>query len=84
MSDDIRDNDIDDDLRDYLIAEDAFYEIVNNGRSPMEAFGIVLGMVANQFKRHGWTRQDFIDFLEVLQETDWPDDKKKPHLTVVK
>jgi hypothetical protein len=73
------------DLKDYTIAEKAFKDLIKNGRSPMEAFGIILGMVANQFKRHGWSRQDFIDFLACLQETDWPDDlKKKPKLTLVK
>ncbi len=79
-------NDGDDlDLRDYLVAETAFQELRKNGRSPMESFGIILGMVANQFKKHGWTRQEFIDFLSCLQETDWPDDPpKKPNLTLVK
>jgi len=73
------------DLKDYLIAEKAFNDLIKNDRTPMEAFGIILGMVANQFKRHGWTRQDFVDFLACLQETDWPDDpKKKPNLTLVK
>jgi len=76
---------IDVDLADYLIAENAFHELIKNDRTPMEAFGIILGMVANQFKKHGWTRQDFVDFLAVLQETDWPDDPpKKPNLTLVK
>jgi len=73
------------DLKDYMIAEKAFIDLIANGRSPMEAFGIILGMVANQFKKHGWTRQEFIDFLSCLQETDWPDDPpKKPKLTLVK
>jgi hypothetical protein len=73
------------DFRDYMIAEKAFYDLVKNDHTPMEAFGIILGMVANQFKKHGWTRQDFVDFLSTLQETDWPDDpKNKPKLTLVK
>jgi hypothetical protein len=73
------------DLKDYLIAEKAFNDLIKNDRTPMEAFGIILGMVANQFKRHGWTRQDFVDFLACLQETDWPDDPpKKTKLTLVK
>ena len=52
----------------------------------MEAFGVILGMVANQFKAHGWTRQDFIDFIETMRDTDWPDDppKKRDHLKLIK
>lgn len=88
MNDDIfsdDDKELDVDLADYLIAEDAFHQLIQNDRTPMEAFGIILGMVANQFKKHGWTRQDFVDFLAVLQKTDWPDDPpKKPNLTLVK
>jgi hypothetical protein len=85
MNDDNFTDSDDVDLRDYRIAEKAFSDIRSNDRSPMEAFGIILGMVANQFKKHGWTRQDFVDFLSTLQETDWPDDpKKKTNLTLVK
>ena len=69
----------------YVIALKAFEELIDRDLTPMEAFGVILGMVANQFKKHGWTRQDFIDFLSALQETDWPDDPpKKPNLTLVK
>lgn len=81
--DDFFDGDMD--LKDYVIAETAFHKLIENGRSPMEAFGIILGMVANQFKKYGWSRQDFVDFLSCLQDTDWPDDPpKKPTLTIVK
>lgn len=72
-------------LKDYKVAESCFYGLLKNGRTPMEAFGIILGMVANQFKRHGWGRQDYVDFLGCLQEIDWPDDPpKKPTLTLIK
>jgi hypothetical protein len=85
MNDDNFNNEDDVDLKDYMIAEKAFSDLRNNDRSPMEAFGIILGMVANQFKKHGWTRKDFVDFLGALQDTDWPDDpKKKTNLTLVK
>ena len=72
-------------LKDYKVAESCFYGLLKNGRTPMEAFGIILGMVANQFRRHGWSRQDYVDFLGCLQEIDWPEETpKKPSLTLIK
>lgn len=85
MNDDIFSDDDVELLVNYQIAEEAFKKLIDRGRTPMEAFGVILGMVANEFKRHGWTREDFVEFLSTLQETDWPDDPpKKPKLTLVK
>ena len=86
MNDDTFDKEEAESFKRYLIAETAFKKLLKEGLTPMEAFGVILGMVANQFKIYGWTRQDFIDFLATLQDTDWPDDppKKRDHLKLIK
>lgn len=82
MNDDTYDED-EEYYKDYHVALEAFEEIIANGKTPMEASGVILGMVANQFKRFGWTREDFVEFVETLKDTDWPD-HTKPSLTLVK
>jgi tRNA(His) 5'-end guanylyltransferase len=72
MNDDTFDEEEVETFKRYLIAETAFKKLIKEGLTPMEAFGVILGMVANQ--------------LATLQDTDWPDDppKKRNHLRVVK
>ena len=86
MNDDTFDKEEAESFKRYLIAETAFKKLLKEGLTPMESFGVILGMVANQFKIYGWTRQDFIDFIETMRDTDWPDDppKKRDHLKLIK
>lgn len=69
----------------YTIAEKAYSDILKEGVDPMQGFGIIMGMVAKQFMKYGWKREDFVDFLKCIQETGWPDDEpKKPKLKLIK
>lgn len=60
-------------------------ESIQLGYKPMEVFGIMLGIIAQQYKMYS-TKQEFIDFLTKIQQQAWPDEdppKKKPNLRIV-
>lgn len=65
-----------------------YEDAVGTGVSPMAIFGIMIGIVAQEFKAHS-TRDEFIHFLAELSSVSWPKDtspngnKKKPKLKIV-
>lgn len=67
-----------------------YEEAVGHGVSPMAMFGMMLGVIAQEFKQHA-SRDEFIDFLAEMSAVSWPKEssdttkpvKKKPKLTIV-
>lgn len=64
-----------------------YEEAVGTGVSPMATFGIMIGIVAQEFKAYA-SRDEFIDFLAEMSAVSWPKDtppesKKKPKLKIV-
>lgn len=60
-------------------------EAIQKGFKPMEVFGIMLGIIAQQYQLYS-NKQEFIDFLTQIQQQAWPDEdppKKKPNLRIV-
>lgn len=63
-----------------------YEQAIGTGVSPMAIFGIMLGIIAQEFKTHA-SRDEFIDFLAEMSAVTWPKDtdplKKKPNLKIV-
>lgn len=60
-------------------------ESIKSGFKPMEVFGIMLGIIAQQYQMYA-TKEEFVDFLTRIQQQAWPDEnppKKKPNLRIV-
>lgn len=70
-------------IEDCDIVKDALKKLVDRDHSLVEATGLILGVIALHFKAHGYTQQDFAEFLDTIGSTGWPDDKK-PKLKLVK
>lgn len=78
--------------KDYLIEEiypvlmNVMNEAILNGHTPMEVFGLLLGFIANEFRRYGYHHDDWASFLETMSVVEWPVVTKpsKPNLTLVK
>ena len=73
-------------LNDYSVAQKAFDDLVGRDHTPMEAYGIIMGMVANNFRKFNYKKEDFKEFLECICEIEWPDNEppKGKHLKLVK
>jgi len=60
-------------------------ESIQLGYKPLEVFGIMLGIIAQQYQLYS-NKDEFVDFLTHIQAQAWPDDeppKKKPDLKLV-
>ena len=57
---------------------------MNNGQPPLFMFGVVMIIIAAQFKRFNYKEEDFYSFLDYTK-TIWEDEEKpnKPHLTLI-
>lgn len=66
----------------------ALYEsIINEGGEPMPLFGVMLGIIAQEFRSYS-TKHEFEEFLHYMADASWPPtdtvpEKKKPTLTIV-
>ncbi len=60
-------------------------ESVQLGYKPIEIFGIMLGIIAQQYQMYS-SKEEFQDFLTVIQNQPWPGERKqkgKPDLKLV-
>lgn len=57
---------------------------IAEGASPMAVFGVMLGIIAQEYKKHA-SLEEFREFLLAIAEAEWPDPskKRKPNLTIV-
>lgn len=56
---------------------------LNEGHPPMFMFGVVMILLADQFKRFNYNVEDFYSFLDYTK-TIWEDEKpSKPNLTLI-
>ena len=77
--------------KDYLIEEvypilmGVMNESIKKGHTPMEVFGLLLGFIANEFRRYGYSQEEWVEFLVMMSECKWPETKPtRPTLTLVK
>lgn len=60
-------------------------ESLNLGFKPMDCFGIMLGIIAQQYQLYS-TKEEFIKFLKEIEKQEWPGENpppKKPNLKLV-
>lgn len=69
----------------YPAFKELYDKAIENGFKPMQVFGIMLGIIAQQYQLYS-TKKEFVDFLSTIQEQEWPDEtppRKKPNLKLV-
>ncbi len=60
-------------------------ESIQLGYKPVEVFGIMLGIIAQQYQMYS-NKEEFKDFLTLIQNQPWPSERKekgKPNLKIV-
>lgn len=83
MNDDVFGDDEVKFVEDCEIVKKCIKELNDRDRSLMETTGLILGVIALHMKKYGYTYEDFVDLLESIIESGWPEDPK-PKLKLVK
>lgn len=83
MNDDTFDEEEKKFVEDCDIVKKCIKDLNDRDRSLVESTGLILGVIALHMKAYGYSYEDFVDLMDSIIESGWPDDPK-PKLKIVK